>query len=303
MSAVDGPLERRLELLMLLRDASPLTRAEIAERLPVYAGDGEAARQLFERDKRMLKSVGVPVATLAAPGAEGPRYTVDRAEYDLPALDLTPEEQAALSLAATMVDFEAGWEDGAVRKLGGPGAVPAPVVASLPADDHLPALHAALRRRHPVRFGYRGRPRLVHGQGFLFREGHWYLVAEDEGVRKTFRVDRIEGTVEVDDRTTYEIADRVRPADALPRDPLEIGGDTRIEARVRIAGPPARREARRRPEGAVWSADESAVELLVPVTNRDAFRSWLLGLRDHAEVLGPPELRDEIVDWLRAVTA
>jgi proteasome accessory factor B len=29
-----------------------------------------------------------------------------------------------------------------------------------------------------------------------------------------------------------------------------------------------------------------------------AFRSWLFGLGDHAEVLGPPEVRADIVAWL-----
>ena len=39
------------------------------------------------------------------------------------------------------------------------------------------------------------------------------------------------------------------------------------------------------------------VELLV--TNRDAFRSFVLGFLDHAEVLAPDELRTELVDWLQ----
>ena len=34
------------------------------------------------------------------------------------------------------------------------------------------------------------------------------------------------------------------------------------------------------------------------MVNRDAFRTWVLDLLDHAEVLGPPELRDDIVEWL-----
>jgi predicted DNA-binding transcriptional regulator YafY len=49
----------------------------------------------------------------------------------------------------------------------------------------------------------------------------------------------------------------------------------------------------RRPDGAV------VVEL--PVVNREAFRSFVLGLLEHAEVLGPAELRDDIVAWLHAV--
>ena len=35
------------------------------------------------------------------------------------------------------------------------------------------------------------------------------------------------------------------------------------------------------------------------VTNPAAFRSWVLGFLEHAEVLSPPELRSEMVAWLR----
>jgi predicted DNA-binding transcriptional regulator YafY len=48
---------------------------------------------------------------------------------------------------------------------------------------------------------------------------------------------------------------------------------------------------------------EGAVVVRLAVTNRDAFRSFVLGLLDHAEVLGPPELRAEITDWLDRTVA
>jgi hypothetical protein len=32
-----------------------------------------------------------------------------------------------------------------------------------------------------------------------------------------------------------------------------------------------------------------------------AFRSWVLGLLEHAEVLGPPAVRGEVVAWLEEV--
>ncbi len=47
--------------------------------------------------------------------------------------------------------------------------------------------------------------------------------------------------------------------------------------------------------------DDGAVELDVACANLDAFRSWLLGLGEHAEVLGPPPVRAAVVDWLRAM--
>jgi predicted DNA-binding transcriptional regulator YafY len=45
------------------------------------------------------------------------------------------------------------------------------------------------------------------------------------------------------------------------------------------------------------------VVLTVGVTNRDAFRSFVLGFLDHAEVLGPPELVADVTGWLSALAA
>jgi predicted DNA-binding transcriptional regulator YafY len=44
------------------------------------------------------------------------------------------------------------------------------------------------------------------------------------------------------------------------------------------------------------------VELVLPVSNPLAFRSFALTFLEHAEVLEPPELRDDLVDWLEALT-
>jgi proteasome accessory factor B len=49
----------------------------------------------------------------------------------------------------------------------------------------------------------------------------------------------------------------------------------------------------RRPDG--------SVSVRLPVVNRSAFRTWVLDLLDHAEVLGPDELRDDLVAWLEAM--
>ena len=35
--------------------------------------------------------------------------------------------------------------------------------------------------------------------------------------------------------------------------------------------------------------------------NREAFRTWVLGLLDHAEVLEPDELRADVISWLEAI--
>ena len=47
--------------------------------------------------------------------------------------------------------------------------------------------------------------------------------------------------------------------------------------------------------------DDGAVVVALEVVNRAAFRTWVLELLDHAEVLAPPELRHEMVTWLGAI--
>ena len=46
---------------------------------------------------------------------------------------------------------------------------------------------------------------------------------------------------------------------------------------------------------------DGSIHVMVPATNLDAFRSWLIGLVDHAVVLDPPHVRNDIVTWLRQV--
>jgi len=46
--------------------------------------------------------------------------------------------------------------------------------------------------------------------------------------------------------------------------------------------------------------EDGSVVVRMAVTNREAFRSFVLGLLDHAEVLSPPELRADMVAWLTA---
>ena len=48
--------------------------------------------------------------------------------------------------------------------------------------------------------------------------------------------------------------------------------------------------------------DDGSIELVLGVTSFASIRSWVLGLADHATVLEPPAFRDELVEWLTALT-
>ena len=46
---------------------------------------------------------------------------------------------------------------------------------------------------------------------------------------------------------------------------------------------------------------DGSINVEVPASHLDAFRSWLIGLLDHAAVVSPPEIRDQIIGWLTGV--
>ncbi len=297
---VADPIERRVELLMLLRRSPPLTRAEIVRTLGSYGPDPDAGRATFERDKRALRGLGVPIRTEISEGDEGAtRYTIDPSEYDLEPLDLTPDERLALSMATALVDLDRRWDDDAVRKLGGTLPVTAAAQAALSTPDELPVLHDAVRRRREVRCTYGDRPRTLAPRALAFRHGHWYLVADDAKTRKTFRVDRIVGRVEAGPPGSSAEGDPgpVGLDDLLTTDPLSIPADDEVLAHVRVDGAHARLAARL-PGARVVAEDGDGVEVQLRVRNREAVRSWVLGLREHAEITAPAALRDDIVDWL-----
>jgi predicted DNA-binding transcriptional regulator YafY len=45
---------------------------------------------------------------------------------------------------------------------------------------------------------------------------------------------------------------------------------------------------------------DGSVVVGMTVTNRENFRSFVLTFLDHAEVLAPDDLRDDVVAWLEA---
>jgi hypothetical protein len=54
-------------------------------------------------------------------------------------------------------------------------------------------------------------------------------------------------------------------------------------------------------QAVVETRDNGDVVVEVPCGNRSAFRSWVLGLVDEAEVLSPPEARADIIGWLTSM--
>lgn len=304
-------VERLTNLLaLLLETREPLSLVQIASEMAGQYPDGQTARRAaFERDKAALRDIGVPIEqeiVLGGPYAGQTRYWIDRERYELRGLELDADEARALqvAMAATRPGSTSGQE--ALWKLGaGMLDRSAPVAAVLPDLPELPLLRDAVARRVSVGFAYRGLDRVVDPWGLLLRDGFWYLVGLDHGrgERRTFRIDRFESGVTVLADGTFERPAGFDPRDAMPADPKLIGaGEAVPDARVRIDGPRAAAAVAELGEHRVVARHaDGSVEVDVPCANVPAFRSWVLGFVDHAEVIAPHDVRDGVVAWLEAV--
>ena len=87
---------------LLLETRAPLTADQIATELRGQYPAGTAAlRGAFERDKALLREIGVPLEQAVLAGADAGRtaYWIDRRRYELADLELADDERAALELA------------------------------------------------------------------------------------------------------------------------------------------------------------------------------------------------------------
>jgi predicted DNA-binding transcriptional regulator YafY len=306
-------VERLTNLLaLLLETTEPLSLVQIAGELRGQYPESHAARRAsFERDKAALREIGVPIEQEIVGGAEAgqTRYWIDRERYELHGLDLDDDEMRALQVALAATRPGSTSAQDALWKLGG-GVIDrdATVVVNLPDVAELPTLREAVSARRTVTFRYHDLDRQVDPWGLLLRDGYWYLIGFDHGrgERRTYRIDRMEGRVTIDrDREPFERPDDFDPRTAFPEDPKMIGADAAApDALVRIDASRAVAVVRDLgPDRVRKRLDGGAVEVAVPCANVPAFRSWLLGHLEHAEVLEPQTLRDDVVAFLRAALA
>lgn len=298
-------LDRLLNLTAALIETEvPLTAEEIREKVPAYPESPTAFHRSFERDKDDLRELGIPVETVTVGHHEQPKsaYIIRRERYELPDPDLTPDELAALHLAAAAVQLDG--LDGseaveALRKLGGgPAAEVDTPIGQVPAPAPLIDMFAAVLERREVTFRYGDAERHVQPHRLQFERGRWYLTGHDldRDARRSFRLDRVSGEVRVGEAEQFEPPEEtvgvlLRPWEMGdgPAQAAQLVLDADIVAPV-LAEHPALTVTERRPDGA------AVVEL--QVRNPEGLRTFVLGLLDRAELLSPPELRQDLLAHL-----
>lgn len=305
-------LERLLNLIStLLETTRPLSADELRSRVPGYPDNKASFRRAFERDKDDLREMGVPLLLEPVEGVDPPvdGYRIDRARYYLRDPGFEPDELAALHLAATAVRVDGVEGADALWKLGGvveaEGEEPAldGAMASLPTDPGLPSLYQACAERRTATFTYNDEVRTVEPQRVGYQRGHWYLTGWDRArdAERNFRLDRISGAVTTGEPRSFEPG---HVTAVLPDEPWQLGEGDEVVARLLVDADHAAWAARQLGDDvAVESRDDGSAVFDIAVTNWPAFRSFVLTFLDHAEVLAPPELRTQMIDWLREVAS
>lgn len=225
-------VERLVNLALFLAAArEPLSAERIRVELTGYPdGQDEAAFiRMFERDKEDLRAMGLAIES--TPDGE---YRLDPARTFVSGLELTPEEEMALAVIASVFIDDPSFPYApdlkfALAKLGSSSGADVPAIARLvderPATqaNAVAALTEATVSRKRVTFEYtnaRGAQavREVEPYGLFLHAGRWYLVARDrERVEaRVYTVARM-GSLSVN-------AARPRTPDFESPDDFDVGG-------------------------------------------------------------------------------
>ena len=309
--------ERLLDLVALLLDArEPITWAELRDAFPEDYGapSDEAAERKFERDKAELLELGIPVTYVQGDDERRDGYVVDREEYYLPEVGLTPEELALL-YAAGSAALASGAFPGqrdlahALRKIGFHAGteIPSPRVRmELDAGQHqqdiapsLELLRGAAAARKWVEISYysprsgKTTERRVDPYGLAMRRGVWSMVGYCH-LRcdiRTFHVHRIRG-LKVNPAKPrshdFEVPPTFRLEDHVANYPWQYRIHAPVEVTLELLADLAPLAGRIFPDSQVESRPGSC-SARVQATFLDGLLRYALSLGKDCRVTAPPD--------------
>lgn len=302
-------IERVLNLLaFLLTVGRPVSADEIRHTVAGYdQKSDEAFRRTFERDKDLLRDLGVPLRLAFTDAYEVEKgYVVRPDEYALPDPGLTDEERTALWLAMRMARL-GGEESGpaAIFKLGGASLAGGgePLSADLGTDAAtLGDLFGAVVDRRKIRFGYRGRRRSASPYGLVHRRGHWYLVGASGDGTRTFRVDRMEKVEVGEEPAAFDRPKGFRAAAGIADAPFQAGSDE-VQAVVRFDASVAWWARRQLPaDAAITEHRDGSITVRMRVASVESFTGWLIAFEEGAVIEAPKELRERFIAHLKVAS-
>ncbi|MGZ4739003.1 MAG: helix-turn-helix transcriptional regulator [Ilumatobacteraceae bacterium] len=296
--------DRLVAILLMLQTRGQVTAGEVATEL-------EISERTARRDLDALGVAGLPVYSMQ--GRNGGWRLEGGGRTDLSGLTsaeaqalfllagpraTTPELRAALrklvralpepfreraeAASSAVVHDSAGWSGGRAER---------------PAPEHLDAVQGAVIAGRQIVLGYVAREgpastRIVHPLGLATKSGSWYLVADTDAGRRTFRVDRIQ-SVEVTDEPV------VRPAGFELADAWKM-----ITTEIELVRTPIVVRALAAPQAMPWvrytfgtrlrigrAIDDGRVEVEIRSHNEHSIANELAGFGSSVEVLEPSGVR------------
>lgn len=310
-------IERLINLTAFLLDSErPIPLEELKE--TVYRGQsgGMALRRMFERDKEELRDMGIEVRAVKREHDAEFGYTIDRDEYYLPHLDLTPQQSVALTMVSRLflgsgTPFS-GPAHSALLKLAfddpeecGEESVPHVHWVEQPRErEVLPEILDGLVNRKLLSFSYRSLDasepveREVEPYGLFNRDGHWYLAGKCHlrGEIRCFKLERMTSGARVNrsaPRTpdfkvprNFNVEVEARWEWPLPCEEEDVQACVLFTPRLAFAHATGRArvvDSKRHRDG--------GLEVTYEVADPEQFVDWVLSFGTDAVLVSPPELR------------
>ncbi|MDT0200927.1 WYL domain-containing protein [Nocardioides sp. AE5] len=256
-------------------------------------GDKDPISQLT-REFRHLRSQGWTIENVAPTGAAA-RYRILKGDNRL-RLALTPGQQAALQRAALLAN-----RDDLVATLGLPDAArPADISTDtvvVSGGEAIETVARAVRRNCLLTFRYKGSARTAHPASLVHRNNTWYLTALEEGstATKNYVLARMS-------EVAAGAAGSARPVESAQRLDLHpmrwlVDEPTQVTLRTPVRHVPDVRRWLGAPQAEEVDGDDAVLTYVV--THRAALRSRLYVLGTRVELVGPDDVREEMLEELR----
>lgn len=315
-------LIRQLSLIAyLMAERRTVTASEIRRDVEGYSDMTEDAfARRFYADRAELESLGIQLSVDKPVDGftEQENYSLAPESFFLPAIAFSDRELASLQTALSLLDGEFAYAEplrlalqqiswGRPSPLGSPAqrSVGLGITASAGGTEisaRLAKIDTAIYRRKRIEFEYftmqsgRTELRSVDPYQLVFEAGQFYLVgwSHERRAIRMFRLSRIQGKVAYSTKAEHDFQ---RPADFDPRAyanrvPWQLGG-TVGTAGIWISDRIAWWVERNFAAHGNLVDDEQGRVLRTDYALSRHLLGWVLGLGEHARVLGPPELVEE----------
>jgi proteasome accessory factor BC len=330
-------LIRQLSLISyLMAERRPVTAPEIRRDVEGYSAMNEDAfARRFYADRSELEALGIqlsvdkPVEGLA----EQENYSLPPENFHLPAIEFTDPELAGLQTALSLLDGEFAYAEPlrlALQQIswGRSNPLQAPeqrsialgITASAGGHDlsqRLAKIETAIFRRKTIVFDYYTMQRdelgsrKVDPYQLLFQGGQFYLVgrSHERDAIRVFRLSRIRGKVAYASKAEHDFQrpDEFDPRSYANRIQWQFGepvGTAEVRIGEKIAWQIERHFGRYGEMRAGGIGDGSG-DRVFATEYADARQlvAWVLGLGEHARLVGPPELVAELEKRLGLLVA